>query len=53
MYKFIFELDGIITTQEILPLVSNHFGVKEQIDKLVKDAAHIPSVERFIRHKRA
>ena len=34
MTKFIFDLDGTITKQETLPLISSYFNVQEEIDKL-------------------
>lgn len=51
MTKFIFDLDGTITKQETLPLVSSHFGILEQIDKLTQETiqGNIPFVESFIR----
>lgn len=34
MVKFIFDLDGTLTKCETLPLISQHFSIKEKIDTL-------------------
>jgi HAD superfamily phosphoserine phosphatase-like hydrolase len=49
--KFIFDLDGTVTLQETLPLISRHFNVTEQIKKLTDDTiqGNIPFIESFIR----
>lgn len=49
--KFIFGLDGTITSQETLPLIAKSFGVEEEIRELAKAtiAGKIPFVESFIR----
>jgi HAD superfamily phosphoserine phosphatase-like hydrolase len=51
MIKFIFDLDGTVTSEETLPLISKHFGIKQQIDELTKEtiAGNIPFIESFIR----
>ena len=51
MTKFIFDLDGTITKQETLPLISKHFNIQEEIDKLTKETiqGNIPFVESFIK----
>ena len=51
MVKFIFDLDGTITKEETLPIISNHFKVQEQIEKLTDATVcgNIPFVESFIR----
>ncbi len=51
MTKFIFDLDGTITKQETLPLISSYFNVQEEIDKLTLETiqGNIPFVESFIR----
>ncbi len=51
MTKFIFDLDGTITKQETLPLISRHFNVEEQIDSLTLQTVrgNIPFIESFIR----
>ena len=49
--KFIFDLDGTVTKQETLPLISKHFNIQEEIDELTRQTVqgHIPFVESFIR----
>jgi len=49
--KFIFDLDGTITKEETLPLISSHFGIDEQIKDLTKQTikGNIPFIESFIR----
>ena len=51
MTKFIFDLDGTVTKQETLPLISKHFKIEEEIDKLTKETiqGNIPFVESFIK----
>lgn len=51
MTKFIFDLDGTITSQETLPLLSSHFGVKAEMDTLTMETVkgNIPFIESFIR----
>lgn len=51
MTKFIFDLDGTITAQETLPLISNHFNVAEEINKLTEETiqGNIPFIESFIK----
>lgn len=51
MIKFLFDLDGTITQVETLPLIADHFNVKEKIDELTKEtiAGNVPFVESFIR----
>ena len=51
MTKFIFDLDGTITKQETLPLISRHFKIQEEIDSLTMETVkgNIPFVESFIR----
>jgi len=48
---FIFDLDGTITSQETLPIISNHFNVGEEISELTKSTVdgNIPFVESFIK----
>lgn len=50
MVKFIFDLDGTVTKQETLPLISKHFNVQQKIDNLTKETiqGNIPFVESFI-----
>jgi len=49
--KYIFDLDGTLTLQETLPLISSHFDVDEQIHSLTEDTVkgNIPFIESFIR----
>lgn len=51
MTKFIFDLDGTVTSQETLPLISEYFGISKDIKKLTKETiqGNIPFVESFIR----
>ncbi len=37
MLKFIFDLDGTITSCETLPLIAKHFNIEEEIEQLTKD----------------
>lgn len=48
---FLFDLDGTITKQETLPLISNHFHVAKEISELTKKSVkgNIPFIEGFIR----
>ena len=49
--KFIFDLDGTITSEETLPLIARHFNVQEEIEQLSRETMQgdIPFVESFIR----
>lgn len=49
--KFLFDLDGTVTTQETLPIISEYFGCKEKIAELTTRtvAGNIPFIESFIR----
>lgn len=49
--KFIFDLDGTVTSEETLPLIAKHFNVREKIEELTKETVqgNIPFVESFIR----
>lgn len=51
MTKFIFDLDGTVTKQETLPLISKQFNIQDEIDELTKQTiqGNIPFVESFIR----
>lgn len=51
MTKFIFDLDGTVTKQETLPLISKHFNIQDEIDNLTMETVrgNIPFVESFIR----
>lgn len=52
--KFIFDLDGTVTSQETLPLIANHFGVQEEIAALTQETVqgNIPFIESFIKRVR-
>lgn len=49
--KFLFDLDGTVTSQETLPIIANHFKVQEQIAELTKRTVqgNVPFIESFIR----
>lgn len=51
MTKFIFDLDGTVTKQETLPIISKYFGIEAEIDKLTEETVkgNIPFIESFIR----
>lgn len=49
--KFLFDLDGTVTSQETLPIIAEHFNVQEQILELTRNTiqGNVPFVESFIR----
>lgn len=49
--KFIFDLDGTVTSEEMLPLIAKHFHVEEEIVDLSRETTqgNMPFVESFIR----
>lgn len=49
--KFLFDLDGTVTSQETLPIISEHFGCTDQIAELTAQtvAGNVPFIESFIR----
>lgn len=49
--KFLFDLDGTVTSAETLPIIANHFDCKEEIAELTKRTVqgNIPFIESFIR----
>lgn len=51
MTKFVFDLDGTVTKDETLPIISRHFGIEDKIAELTKDTVEgkIPFVESFIK----
>ncbi len=51
MTKFIFDLDGTVTKQETLPIISKHFKIEHEIDNLTMETVkgNIPFIESFIR----
>jgi len=51
MVKFIFDLDGTITSEETLPIISKHFGIEKDIKDLTEKTVqgNIPFIESFIK----
>lgn len=51
MTKFIFDLDGTLTSQETLPLIAKHFGIEEEISRLTQETiqGNVPFMESFIK----
>ena len=51
MTKFIFDLDGIITKTETLPVISKHFNIQKEINELTNETVqgNIPFIESFIK----
>lgn len=49
--KYIFDLDGTITSQETLPLIAKEFKIESQIQELTNETiqGNIPFIESFIR----
>lgn len=49
--KFLFDLDGTVTSKETLPVIASHFKVQEQIEELTKRTVqgNVPFIESFIR----
>ena len=49
--KFLFDLDGTVTSQETLPIIASHFGISKEMEELTKQTVqgNIPFVESFIR----
>ena len=49
--KFLFDLDGTVTSKETLPIIAEHFRVLEQIAELTKQTVqgNVPFIESFIR----
>ena len=49
--KFLFDLDGTVTSKETLPIIASHFNVQEQIEELTKQTVqgNVPFIESFIR----
>ncbi len=49
--KYIFDLDGTVTSIEILPLIAKHFEIEEKIDELLRNTltGRVPFVESFIK----
>lgn len=51
MKRFVFDLDGTVTSKETLPLIAKHFGIQKDIEKLTADtvAGKVPYIESFIK----
>lgn len=51
MTRFIFDLDGTISTEETLPLIASHFHIEKEIDTLTREtvAGTTPFTESFIK----
>lgn len=51
MTRFIFDLDGTISTEETLPLIASHFHIEEEIGRLTREtvAGITPFTESFIK----
>ena len=51
MIKFVFDLDGTVTSEETLPIIASHFGIEKDIQKLTHEtvSGNIPFVEGFIK----
>ena len=49
--KFLFDLDGTVTSKETLPVIAKHFNIQEEIEELTAETikGNIPFVESFIR----
>ena len=49
--KFLFDLDGTVTSQETLPVIADYFHCQEEIADLTKRtvAGNVPFIESFIR----
>ena len=49
--KFLFDLDGTVTSEETLPIIANHFNCVEQISELTARTVqgNVPFIESFIR----
>lgn len=49
--KFLFDLDGTVTSEETLPIIANYFNCVEQISELTAKTVqgNVPFIESFIR----
>jgi HAD superfamily phosphoserine phosphatase-like hydrolase len=49
--KFIFDLDGTITSKETLPIIAAYFGVAQEMSRLTEETVrgNVPFIESFIR----
>lgn len=50
MVKFIFDLDGTVTSVETLPIIAKHYGIEKHIESLTMKtvSGNIPFIESFI-----
>lgn len=51
MTKYIFDLDGTVTKEETLPIISKYFNVSKEMEELTKRTVQgeVPFVESFIK----
>lgn len=51
MTKFVFDLDGTLTSKETLPIICQKFNIKQNMDDLTKQTiiGNIPFIESFIK----
>jgi HAD superfamily phosphoserine phosphatase-like hydrolase len=49
--RFVFDLDGTITSEETLPVIAKKFHIEDEIHQLIQETVfgHVPYVESFIR----
>lgn len=49
--KFLFDLDGTVTSLETLPLIAEHFNVQDEIMELTRQTVqgNVPFIESFIK----
>lgn len=49
--KYLFDLDGTITSVETLPIIAHHFGCEDKLEELTAHtvAGNVPFIESFIR----
>lgn len=49
--KFLFDLDGTVTSMETLPLIAEHFNVQDEIMELTRQTVqgNVPFIESFIK----
>ena len=51
MIRFIFDLDGTVSTEETLPVIAAHFHIEEEMGRLTAEtvAGNIPFTDSFIK----
>lgn len=51
MIRFIFDLDGTVSTEETLPVIASHFHIEEEMGRLTAEtvAGNIPFTDSFIK----